>query len=104
MTALLLAAFLIALPTVQSPMDPGLHSEQARAYYHFSLAQFFRLEGEQQRATEELRKALEYDPESSSLHFSLAQSLATPAFWKNQPENAKEPSNWIPRVPILTSF
>ena len=76
MIALLLAALLIALPTVQSPTDPGAHSEQAQAYYHFSLAQFLRHEGEQERAVEELRKALEYDPESSSLHFSLAQSLA----------------------------
>ncbi len=76
MTSLLLAALLIALPTVQSPTDPGLHSQQARAYYHFSVAQLLRLEGEQERAIEELRKALEYDPESSSLHFSLAQSLA----------------------------
>ncbi len=71
MIAFLLAALLIALPT-----DPGAHSEQALAYYHFSLAQFLRLEGEQEKAVEELRKALEYDPESSSLHFSLAQSLA----------------------------
>ena len=76
MIALSLAALLIALPTVQSPTDPGSHSEQALAYYHFSLAQFLRLEGEGERAVEELRKALEYDPESSSLHFSLAQSLA----------------------------
>jgi tetratricopeptide (TPR) repeat protein len=71
MIAFLLAALVIALPT-----DPGAHSEQAQAYYHFSLAQFLRHEGEQERAVEELRKALEYDPESSSLHFSLAQSLA----------------------------
>ena len=76
MTALLLTALLIVLPTVQSPTDPGSHSEQARAYYHFGLAQFLRLEGEHERAIEELNRALEYDPESSSLHFSLAQSLA----------------------------
>ena len=76
MIAFLLAALLMALPPAQSPTDPGSHSEQARAYYHFSLAQFLRLEGEQERAVEELRNALEYDPESSSLHFSLAQSLA----------------------------
>ena len=89
MTALLLAAFLIALPTVQSPMDPELHSEKAQAYYHFSLAQFLRLEGEQQRATEELRKALEYDPESSSLHFSLAQSLADAGFLEESTRECK---------------
>ena len=76
MTSLILAALLIALPTVQGPADSGFQSEQAQAYYHFSLAQFLRLEGEQERAIEELRKALEYDPESSSLHVSLAQSLA----------------------------
>ncbi len=76
MIALLFAALLIVTPALQSPEHPASPSDQARAYYHFGLAQFLRLDGERQRAIEELRKALEYDPESSSLHFSLAQSLA----------------------------
>ena len=85
MIALLLATLLIALPT-----DPGAHSEQAQAYYHFSLAQFLRLEGEQEKAVEELRKALEYDPESSSLHFSLAQSLADTSLLEESIDECKK--------------
>ena len=89
MTSLLFAALLIALPTVQSSTDLGLHSEQARAYYHFSLAQLLQFEGEQERAIAELRKALEYDPESSNLHFSLAQALADSALLEESTSECK---------------
>ncbi len=78
MVALLLIALSTAASQAQA-VELTSQSARAQAYYHFSLSQFLRFEGEDERAVQEIRKALDYDPESSSLHFSLAQSLADTA-------------------------
>lgn len=49
---------------------------RAKAYYHFSLSRFHREGTAHERAIEELKKALNHDPESSELHSWLALSLA----------------------------
>ena len=51
-------------------------SDRAKAYYHFSLSRFHREGAAHERAVEELKKALNHDPESSELHSWLALSLA----------------------------
>lgn len=76
MSTLLLAAALIAGSPPETPQDLASFETRAQAYYHFSLSQWHRLEGDDEEAIQELHRALEYDSDSSSLHFSLAQTLA----------------------------
>lgn len=70
--------------------SPNFQSQGGSAEYHFSLAQAYVTEGNSEKAIEEFKLALIYDPKSALLHARLASEYSKKGMFSSAMEHCKQ--------------
>ena len=83
-------------------LEEQVKPDRAASYYHFSLAKWNEDKGDLAKAISEMRTALKYNPDSSSIYLEMATLLGKSGSIQEAMDHAQKAAELDPKDPIRT--